>query len=55
MVSTDGIADIRFFLILLCNLGTIQCVWQFTLLIRHLTNIVQETSTLSLLRIQTQF
>ncbi len=55
MVSTDSIADIWFLLILLCYLGTIQCVWQFALLIRHLTDIVQETGTLSLLRIQAQF
>ena len=52
MVSTNGVADVRFLLIFLCNLGTIECVRQFTLLIRHLTYIVQQAGSLCLLGIK---
>ena len=54
MVSTDGIADICLLLVLLGYLGTIECVWQFALLVWHLTDIVQQTGTLCLLRVQAQ-
>ena len=54
MVSGDGIADICLLLIFLCYLSTIECVGQLALLVWHLTDIVQETGTLGLLRIKSQ-
>ena len=54
MVSTYGIADVWLLLELLGNLGTIECVRQLTLLVRHLTDIVEQTGTLCLLGVQAQ-
>ena len=54
-MGTDGIANIGLFLEFLGNLGTVDSVWIIGILIGHLTNVVQQTGTLSLLRIQSQF
>ena len=54
MVSADSVADVWLLLVLLGNLGTIECVRQFALLIGHLTYIVQQAGTLCLLRVQAQ-
>ena len=55
MVGTNSIADIWFFLILLSQLSAINSVWQLRFLVRYLTNIMQQSSTLCLLWIKTQF
>ena len=52
VVSTDGVTDVWLLLIFLCELSTIECVWNLTLLIRHLTDIVKQTCTLCLLWIE---
>ena len=41
VVCANRIADIRLFLVLLCQLGSIECVRQFGLLVGHLTYIVK--------------
>ena len=54
VVSTDSVADVRLLLVLLGQLGAIECVWQFGLLIGHLANVVEQTCALRLLGIQAQ-
>ena len=54
MVSTYCIAYIRLFLVLLGNLGTIECVRQFALLVGHLSYVVQQSGTLCLLGVQSK-
>ena len=54
MVSSNGIHDVGLLFILLSNLGTEQCVRQLALLIRHLADVVKQSGTLGLLRVQTQ-
>ena len=52
---TDSvIADIGLLLVLLGNLGAIECVRHLVLLIGHLTNIVEQSGTLGLLGVQAQ-
>ena len=55
MVRCNRIADVRFLLIFLSNLRTIQSVRQFIFLIRHLTYIMEQARTLGFLGIQAQF
>ena len=55
MVSTDSVANIRFFFVLLGKFHTQQCVRQFRFLIRHFTDIMQQTCTFRFLRVQSQF
>ena len=54
MVGTDGITDVGLFLVHLSNLGTIEGVGHLTLLIGHLADVMQQSGTLGLLRVQTQ-
>ena len=55
MVGTDGVTDVGLLLVLLGNLGAIECVRHLALLVGHLTDVVQQTGTLGLLRVQPQF
>ena len=52
---TDSVADIRFFLEFLSQLHTIECMRQFRFFIGHFTDIMQQTCTFCLLRVQAQF
>ena len=54
MVGGDSVHDIRFLLIFLSDLSTEQSVRQLTLLIGHLTDIVEQSGALSLLRVQSE-
>ena len=55
MVRTNGVADFRLFLVLLCQFHTQQGVRQFRLFFRNLANVVQQTGALGNFGIQAQF
>ena len=55
VVSTDSVAYLGLLLVLLSQLGSIKSVWQFGLLVGHLADVMQQASTLCLLRVESQF
>ena len=55
MVGTDGITDVGLLLELLGDLCTIECMGHLALLVGHLTDIVEQTSSLGFLRVQSKF
>ena len=54
MVSTDGVANLGLLLVLLGELHTNHGVRQLRLIVRHLTDIVQETGATGVLGVQAQ-
>ena len=54
VVGGDGVDDVGLLLIFLGELGAIECVGQVGLLIGHLADIVEQSGTLGLLRVETQ-
>ena len=50
-MGTDGVADVRLFLELFCQLHTIECMRQFRFLIGYLTYIMQQSGTFCFLRV----
>ena len=55
MVSADGVADVGFLLEFLGNLGSVEGVRHFRLLVGHFTDVVEQASALGFLGVETQF
>ena len=55
MVSTDGVAYLRFLLVLLGEFHTENCMWELRILIRNLSDVMEESGTFCNLRIEPEF